>query len=249
MLDDDAYGLSRRRVTLSTSGLVPQIDRLRDTCPVALAVSLHAPNDALRDTLVPINLHWKAGRFENAAQGFSALVSEAARSGGRIDPQHILWRHLALARVDPQRAAAKLATACPAPAHNFALRVSRTGTSPAWEPMGPPCPTAKWPEPVLELFCGRLEPDAYLAMAAPALEISDRWCPPAASARLSSSELRPPAQHLWRAEVEFYLAQWFLLRGAAGAAQWHLGSAAADSRARTFECYAAGAELARLATA
>src|SRR5689334_6873413 len=55
MLDDDAYGLSRRRVTLSTSGLVPAIDRLRDTLPVALAVSLHAPNDALRDQLVPIN--------------------------------------------------------------------------------------------------------------------------------------------------------------------------------------------------
>ena len=55
MLDDNAYGLSRRRVTLSTSGIVPAIDRLRDTCPVALAVSLHAPNDALRDTLVPIN--------------------------------------------------------------------------------------------------------------------------------------------------------------------------------------------------
>jgi 23S rRNA (adenine2503-C2)-methyltransferase len=55
MLDDNAYGLSRRRVTLSTSGLVPQIDRLRDACPVALAVSLHAPNDALRDELVPIN--------------------------------------------------------------------------------------------------------------------------------------------------------------------------------------------------
>ena len=55
MLDDDAYGLSRRRVTLSTSGLVPALDRLRDTCPVALAVSLHAPNDALRDVLVPIN--------------------------------------------------------------------------------------------------------------------------------------------------------------------------------------------------
>jgi len=55
MLDDDAYGLSRRRVTLSTSGLVPQIDRLRDACPVALAVSLHAPNDALRNELVPIN--------------------------------------------------------------------------------------------------------------------------------------------------------------------------------------------------
>jgi 23S rRNA (adenine2503-C2)-methyltransferase len=55
MLDDDAYGLSRRRVTLSTSGLVPAIDRLRDACPVSLAVSLHAPNDALRDELVPIN--------------------------------------------------------------------------------------------------------------------------------------------------------------------------------------------------
>ena len=55
MLDDNAYGLSRRRVTLSTSGLVPAIDRLRDACPVALAVSLHAPNDALRDELVPIN--------------------------------------------------------------------------------------------------------------------------------------------------------------------------------------------------
>jgi 23S rRNA (adenine2503-C2)-methyltransferase len=55
MLDDHAYGLSRRRVTLSTSGMVPQIDRLADDCPVALAVSLHASNDALRDRLVPLN--------------------------------------------------------------------------------------------------------------------------------------------------------------------------------------------------
>ena len=55
MLDANAYGLSRRRVTLSTAGLVPGIDRLREQCPVALAVSLHAPNDALRDVLVPIN--------------------------------------------------------------------------------------------------------------------------------------------------------------------------------------------------
>ena len=55
MLDDNAYGLSRRRVTLSTSGLVPALDRLREDCPVALAVSLHAPNDKLRDELVPIN--------------------------------------------------------------------------------------------------------------------------------------------------------------------------------------------------
>ncbi|MBA3032370.1 MAG: 23S rRNA (adenine(2503)-C(2))-methyltransferase RlmN [Gammaproteobacteria bacterium] len=55
MLDDNAYGLSRRRVTVSTAGLVPAIDRLRDSVPVALAVSLHAPTDALRDELVPIN--------------------------------------------------------------------------------------------------------------------------------------------------------------------------------------------------
>jgi 23S rRNA (adenine2503-C2)-methyltransferase len=55
MLDDSPYGLSRRRVTLSTSGIVPLIDRLRDECPVALAVSLHAPDNALRDRLVPIN--------------------------------------------------------------------------------------------------------------------------------------------------------------------------------------------------
>ena len=55
MLDDNAYGLSRRRVTVSTSGVVPAMDRLRDECPVALAVSLHAPNDALRNVLVPIN--------------------------------------------------------------------------------------------------------------------------------------------------------------------------------------------------
>ena len=55
MLDDNAYGLSRRRVTVSTAGVVPGMDRLRDECPVALAVSLHAPNDRLRDRLVPVN--------------------------------------------------------------------------------------------------------------------------------------------------------------------------------------------------
>ncbi len=55
LLDDNAYGLSRRRVTVSTSGIVPMIDRLREDCPVALAVSLHAPNDPLRDRLVPLN--------------------------------------------------------------------------------------------------------------------------------------------------------------------------------------------------
>lgn len=55
MLDDHAYGLSRRRLTVSTSGVVPMMDRLARDCPVALAVSLHAPHDALRDDLVPLN--------------------------------------------------------------------------------------------------------------------------------------------------------------------------------------------------
>ena len=55
LLDDHGYGLSRRRVTVSTSGVVPMIDRLAADCPVALAVSLHASNDALRDQLVPLN--------------------------------------------------------------------------------------------------------------------------------------------------------------------------------------------------
>ncbi len=55
MLDDHGYGLSRRRVTVSTSGVVPMMDRLREDCPVAMAVSLHAPSDPLRDQLVPLN--------------------------------------------------------------------------------------------------------------------------------------------------------------------------------------------------
>ena len=55
MIDDNGYGLSRRRVTVSTSGVVPGMDRLAAECPVALAVSLHAPDDAVRDRLVPIN--------------------------------------------------------------------------------------------------------------------------------------------------------------------------------------------------
>ncbi|MEM7542640.1 MAG: 23S rRNA (adenine(2503)-C(2))-methyltransferase RlmN [Pseudomonadota bacterium] len=55
MLDDNAYGLGKKRVTLSTAGIVPGIDRLKDSCPVSLAVSLHAARDELRDEIVPIN--------------------------------------------------------------------------------------------------------------------------------------------------------------------------------------------------
>ncbi|HEX4597869.1 MAG TPA: 23S rRNA (adenine(2503)-C(2))-methyltransferase RlmN [Burkholderiaceae bacterium] len=70
MLDDDAYGLSRRRLTVSTSGMVPQIDRLARDCPVALAVSLHAPDDALRDTLVPLNRKYPLRALMAACQRY-----------------------------------------------------------------------------------------------------------------------------------------------------------------------------------
>jgi len=55
MLEDNAYGLSKRRVTISTAGVVPALKKLRESCDVSLAISLHAPNNALRDQLVPIN--------------------------------------------------------------------------------------------------------------------------------------------------------------------------------------------------
>lgn len=70
MLDDSAYGLSRRRVTVSTSGLVPAMDRLREECPVALAVSLHAPNDKLRDEIVPINKKYPLKELMAACQRY-----------------------------------------------------------------------------------------------------------------------------------------------------------------------------------
>ncbi len=70
MLDDSAYGLSRRRVTLSTSGLVPAMDKLKHDCPVALAVSLHAPNDALRDEIVPINQKYPLAELMAACQRY-----------------------------------------------------------------------------------------------------------------------------------------------------------------------------------
>ncbi|NIE63908.1 23S rRNA (adenine(2503)-C(2))-methyltransferase RlmN [Burkholderia sp. Ax-1719] len=70
MLDDNAYGLSRRRVTLSTSGVVPMMDRLGADLPVALAVSLHAPNDALRDELVPLNRKYPLRELMAACQRY-----------------------------------------------------------------------------------------------------------------------------------------------------------------------------------
>ncbi|MDO9090234.1 MAG: 23S rRNA (adenine(2503)-C(2))-methyltransferase RlmN [Burkholderiaceae bacterium] len=72
MLDDHGYGLSRRRVTVSTSGVVPMIDRLGQDCPVALAVSLHAPNDALRDHLVPLNRKYPLAELLAACERYLA---------------------------------------------------------------------------------------------------------------------------------------------------------------------------------
>jgi 23S rRNA (adenine2503-C2)-methyltransferase len=72
MLDDYAYGLSRRRVTLSTAGVVPMLERLRAECPVSLAVSLHAPNDALRDQLVPLNKKYPIRELLEACRRYCA---------------------------------------------------------------------------------------------------------------------------------------------------------------------------------
>ena len=70
MLDDHAYGLSRRRVTVSTSGMVPQMDRLKEACPVALAVSLHASNDRIRDEIVPLNKKYPLKELMAACQRY-----------------------------------------------------------------------------------------------------------------------------------------------------------------------------------
>ena len=74
MLDDHGYGLSRRRVTVSTSGVVPMIDRLARDCPVALAVSLHAPYDVLRDNLVPLNKKYPIAELLQACTRYQAAA-------------------------------------------------------------------------------------------------------------------------------------------------------------------------------
>ena len=74
MLDDHAYGLSRRRVTVSTSGVVPMMDRLAQDCPVALAVSLHAPEDELRSNLVPLNKKYPIAELLEACTRYQAAA-------------------------------------------------------------------------------------------------------------------------------------------------------------------------------
>ena len=74
MLSDHGYGLSRRRVTVSTSGVVPMMDRLGLDCPVALAVSLHAPDDLLRNQLVPLNLKYPLAELLGACERYLAYA-------------------------------------------------------------------------------------------------------------------------------------------------------------------------------
>src|SRR5262249_52600651 len=85
MLDDHAYGLSRRRVTISTAGMVPGIDRLRAACPVALAVSLQAPYHTLRDVLVPINRKYPLKELMAACQRYvhEAPAPDTETAAGR----------------------------------------------------------------------------------------------------------------------------------------------------------------------
>ena len=95
MLDDHGYGLSRRRVTVSTSGVVPMIDRLARDCPVALAVSLHAPQDALRDNLVPLNKKYSIAelleactRYQSAAPRDFITFEYCMLEGVNDQPEH-----------------------------------------------------------------------------------------------------------------------------------------------------------------
>lgn len=101
MLDDMGYGLSKRRVTVSTSGIVPAIDRLKAQCDVALAVSLHAPDDALRDEIVPINRKYPISELMAACRRY--MAGKSARS-------HITFEYVMLDGVNDSLAqAARLA--------------------------------------------------------------------------------------------------------------------------------------------
>ncbi|MBD3893356.1 23S rRNA (adenine(2503)-C(2))-methyltransferase RlmN [Hydrogenophaga sp.] len=97
LLDDHGYGLSRRRVTVSTSGVVPMMDRLAQDCPVALAVSLHAPNDALRTALVPLNRKYPlaelldaCARYLPAAPRDFITLEYCMLDGVNDQPEHAL---------------------------------------------------------------------------------------------------------------------------------------------------------------
>jgi len=91
MLDDNGYGLSKRRVTLSTSGVVPALDMLGDQIDVALAISLHAPNDTLRDEIVPVNKKYPIKEF---LAGVSRYIEKSNANRGRVTIEYIMLDHV-----------------------------------------------------------------------------------------------------------------------------------------------------------
>ena len=91
MLDDFGFGLSKRRVTLSTSGVVPALDKLGDMIDVALAISLHAPNDKLRDDIVPINKKYNIETFLAAVKRY---IGKSNAIQGRVTIEYVLLDHV-----------------------------------------------------------------------------------------------------------------------------------------------------------
>lgn len=91
MLDDNGYGLSKRRVTLSTSGVVPALDMLGDQIDVALAISLHAPNDELRDVLVPVNKKYPIKKF---LEGVSRYIAKSKANRGKVTIEYVMLDHV-----------------------------------------------------------------------------------------------------------------------------------------------------------
>ena len=91
MMDDFGFGLSKRRVTLSTSGVVPALDMLGDQIDVALAISLHAPNDELRDEIVPIN---KKYNIETFLAGVRRYLTKSNANQGRVTVEYVMLSHI-----------------------------------------------------------------------------------------------------------------------------------------------------------
>ncbi|MBD8164150.1 bifunctional tRNA (adenosine(37)-C2)-methyltransferase TrmG/ribosomal RNA large subunit methyltransferase RlmN [Erwinia persicina] len=91
MLDDFGFGLSKRRVTLSTSGVVPALDKLGDMIDVALAISLHAPNDTIRDEIVPVN---KKYNIETFLASVSRYIGKSNANQGRVTIEYVMLDHV-----------------------------------------------------------------------------------------------------------------------------------------------------------
>ncbi len=91
MLDDFGFGLSKRRVTLSTSGVVPALDKLGDMIDVALAISLHAPTDAIRDEIMPINKKYNIETFLEAVRRY---LGKSNANQGRVTVEYVLLDHI-----------------------------------------------------------------------------------------------------------------------------------------------------------